>query len=115
MDKNIILSLVVVTNNEMKMEKMLGNSLNNQSFKEYELIIIDGRLYTSASAAYNAGGVKAKGYYILFLHHDIVFTSENSIKKIMEFSDLLNSEQFSLLGFAGAVNAEWKRTAGIFL
>ena len=61
MNKQVILSIVVVSNNKESLKSMLLSSLQIQSFNDYELIVVDGKLYTSASEAYNAGAEKAKG------------------------------------------------------
>lgn len=97
----IELSCIVATNDSQKLQNMLLNSLENQNFSDYELIVEDGRRFNSAGEAYHAGAQRAKGKFFLFLHHDIVFTSKNSLEKIAGYTKFLN-DQYTILGFAGA-------------
>ena len=94
------ISIVVVSNNEQKLNSMLLASLECQKGVKYELIIIDGNNYKSASSAYNEGAKKANCEYILFVHHDIVFTSDDALFNILEYKPLLNTS-YAILGVAG--------------
>ena len=103
MNEKKMLSFVVVSNDEKKLNGMLRSSLEMQSFTDYELIVVDGSKYRSASSAYNTGAKQAIGKYILFLHHDIIFTSVHAVEKMMNYVSLLDSNQYALLGFAGVL------------
>ena len=94
------ISIVVVSNNEQKLNSLLLPSLVSQKGVKYELIIIDGNRFKSASSAYNEGAKKANCGYILFVHHDIVFTSDDALFKILEYKSLLNTS-YAVLGVAG--------------
>ena len=106
-----VLSIVVVYNDYKKLYSMLIKSLETQTFTDYELISVDNsnNQFSSASSAYNYGGNRANGKYILFLHQDIIFTDKNSLNKIIAYADKLFPEKFSLLGFAGVQPGEFKK------
>lgn len=95
-----MLSIVVVSNNQEKLNDLLLDSLKKQVNVEYELIIVNGDDYSSASSALNVGADKTTAEYILFVHHDIVFNSYNSLANMLNYLDLLDKE-YALLGVAG--------------
>ena len=93
------LSIVVVSNDEEKLNSMLLSSLARQKNVSYELITINGRDYNSASAAYNEGAARATCDVILFVHHDIIFTSDDALFKILQNKSSFSN--YSILGVAG--------------
>lgn len=66
-----------------------------------ELIGIDNRhgRYPSAAAALNAGAGQARGDVLVFVHQDIVFSSEDSLKQIAQSAA---NNKDTIVGLAGA-------------
>lgn len=97
------LSIVVISNNQEKLEKELLNSLKMQDYQDYEMIIIDNTKneFKTASSANNEGVKRATGKYILFIHNDVVFKDKNSLSNIVQYFYLLDKKEYAILGFAG--------------
>lgn len=97
-----MISIVCASNNKEILENELLNSINNQNYKDYELIIVDTnqRKFESAAEALNYGGTKAKGEYIMFIHHDVIMKRENDLGDIAKKLD--NIKDFGIIGIAGA-------------
>lgn len=96
-----MISIVCATNDKTKLEEELKSSLEKQSFKDYELIVVDTnkKKFESAAEALNYGGNKAKGDYILFTHHDIIMYNKDELKKIVE--QIKKVDSFGIIGVAG--------------
>lgn len=98
-----MLSIICVYNNEKVLNKYLLASLNEQTFKDYELILIDSikMNFKSAAKALNYGVNIAKGEFFIFVHQDIKFLNKEVLNKINEY---LNTYQFGIGGVAGRIN-----------
>jgi hypothetical protein len=96
-----MLSVVCVYNNTEIYKKYLKKSLDMQENCDFELIEIDNNRsnYRSASEALNAGGMKAKGDFILFVHQDVCFSEASTLHQIEQ---MCLSEDFGIAGVAGA-------------
>lgn len=102
------LSIVTVTNNRDVLHSILISSLEEQDYRDYELIIIDSvqEHFSSASAAYNEGIRRSHGEVILFLHHDISFNSSSALGDVVRELGALD-HGYALLGFAGVVEGKY--------
>jgi len=92
-------SIVVVYNNEQALNKILLQSLKNQTV-QFELIALDNTKgkFKSAAEALNYGGKQAKGKYIIFVHQDIELDSDMWLEKTEKILDSIPD-----LGIAGVV------------
>ena len=90
-------TIVCVYNDTNIFQDYLLNSLKSQNIN-YELIAINNskNKYKSAAEALNAGGRKATGKYIMFVHQDVVFISKTSLKELETMLDSITK-----LGVAG--------------
>lgn len=77
-----MISLVCVYNNQKTLRNVLLKSLANQ-IVEFELITLDNtdNRYKSAAEAFNYGGSKAKGKYIMFVHQDMWLGSDSWLEE----------------------------------
>lgn len=95
-----MVSIICVSNKKNILEDILLPSLNRQDYKNFELIIIDSKMYNfkSASEALNYGASIAKGNLLIFVHQDLKFIDETGLRSIVEFS---NRYEFGIAGVAG--------------
>ncbi len=105
-----MISVACVYNNQESLKKHLLKSLANQSAK-FELITVDntGGQFKSASKGLNYSARKAKGKYLMFVHHDVVLCSRfwlEDVEKILENVPSLGvagcsgvSQEGKMLGF----------------
>lgn len=93
-----MISIICASNNEEILNDNLIKSLKEQTYKDYELIVVDTlkNHYEGACDALHSGALKAKGEYLLFCHHDINFLDKNSLKDIVD-----NIEEAGIIGVAG--------------
>jgi GT2 family glycosyltransferase len=77
-----MISIVCVYNNEVTLKNILLKGLENQT-AQFELITLDNRdkKYKSAAAAFNYGGEKVKGDYIMFVHQDMWLGSKSWLEE----------------------------------
>ena len=96
-----MLSIICPSNNKEILNKYLLNSLKKQSFKDYEIIIVDTlkNKYDGSIAALNAGIEKANGDLMMFVHHDVEFVEKDSLKNIMD--EINKIDDFGVIGVAG--------------
>lgn len=98
-----MISVVCVYKNKEILDKYLLRSLKNQTV-DYELILlnnIQGK-FNSASKALNLGGKKSKGKYIMFVHNDVMLSSDLWLEKVEKILDKLPN--FGIAGVAGKKN-----------
>lgn len=95
-----MLSLICSYNNRELLEDTLLKSLKEQSYTNYEIILIDSKAkgFLSASSALNYGAEKAKGNYLIFIHQDVYFTDKDILSKIDYFCA---HNEFGIMGVAG--------------
>ncbi len=76
-----MLSIICVYNDSKTLDDYLLKSINEQDIN-CELILIDNtkNSYSSAAAALNAGGKKANGDYLVFVHQDIKLDSQHWLR-----------------------------------
>ena len=98
-----MVSIICVFNNRKILENYLLKSLKIQKEVEYELILIDNtnNTFNSASSALNFGGKKAQGDFLIFVHQDISFKEEYTLKN---FVDKLYRYPNSIVGMAGMLD-----------
>ena len=103
-----MISLVCCYNN-LQQYKDMQKSLENQTV-EYELIGIDNRegKYKSSASVLNAGGGRAHGEILIFLHQDIIFEKENSLEN---FVKAIPNDRDSIVGLYGASHGKRKKIA----
>ena len=85
--KERMISVICVYNNKEILNDFLIKSIKQQSFIDYELILLDncGSHYKSAVEALNKGAMQAKGDILLFIHQDVFIIDENGFSKINKF------------------------------
>ena len=105
-----MISVVCCCNNIDQYESML-HSLHNQDV-EYEMVCIDNRLsdYKSAACALNKGGGISKGKILVFVHQDIIFKEEDSLRRLVEAVKL---HPLSVIGIHGASRGVRKNISGL--
>lgn len=98
-----MISIICPSNNKDILEKYLLKSLKKQTYLDYETIIIDTnkKKYNGCVEALYEGINKAKGEYLMFVHHDVCFTDKDELKNIIKYIDNLD---FGVVGVAGAAN-----------
>ena len=81
-----MISIITVVNNNNIFEQWLGSSLKMQEGIEYELITIDNtkNTYSSLEKAYMNGVMQAAGDWLMFVHPDVKFLHENTLKAFFE-------------------------------
>lgn len=96
----IYFSVICATNNEEILNSYLLPSLENQDFKNYELILLDAKKLGMHSAAevLNYGASIAKGEYFIFVHQDIKILFKNGLSNLKNYCD---NNNFGILGVAG--------------
>lgn len=95
-----MISIVTVYNNKQSLEEILLKSLKNQTAR-FELITLDNTegKFKSAAEAFNRGGRKANGKYIMFIHSDVDLSSNTWLE---DAEKILNSiENLGIAGVAG--------------
>lgn len=94
-------SIICVYNNKSVLDKCLIETLDEQTFRDYELILIDNTSgqYKNAGESLNFGASRAQGTYLLFLHQDVAFLSKTSLYELNRAVDEI--EPFGIVGLAG--------------
>ena len=97
-----MLSIICASNNKKILNECLVESLNKQTYKDFELIIVDTKetKYNSAADALMSGAKKSNGDTLMFVHHDVVMENEDELKNIVE--QIKKIDDFGILGIAGA-------------
>jgi len=97
-----MLSIICASNNKKILDECLGKSLKKQTYKDYELIVVDTKKYkyTGATDALMSGASEAKGDILIFVHHDVIMENENELNNIVE--QINKIDDFGILGIAGA-------------
>lgn len=98
-----MISIICCYNNENTYQNMLLQTLEKQTV-EYELIRIDNRKkrFKSAAEALNWGAKQSVGEILIFVHQDICFQDENSLKYIVSVFEKI-ARMGDIVGIAGAV------------
>lgn len=99
-----MISIICPTNNEEILNRDLKLSLKNQTFKDYELIVVNTlrKKYDSAVDALTEGINKAKGEYLLFVHQDVIMNDKDELRNI--YNHICKIQKFGLLGVAGVTS-----------
>lgn len=104
------LSFICVSNNQEMFDKYIVPSLQIQKNRDFEIIRVDSasKSYSSATAALNEGAARAKGEYLVFLHHDIVLENPDFIDEMLA---MIEGREFYVAGVAGSLRQGhvWKR------
>lgn len=97
-----MISIIVACNHFEILEKYLAASLKTQSFKDYELIVVDTKrqMFFSAAKALNYGASLAKGNLLVFAHQDICLLERDALQELW---DCAWNNDFGLAGVAGAI------------
>ncbi|WP_083494631.1 glycosyltransferase [Pyrodictium occultum] len=95
-----MISVIVVYNDVRILNEWLLESLKNQS-ADYELIALDNRKgdFPSAANAYNYGGLRARGDYLMFVHQDVRLLGNTWIEEAERI--LRNLPKLGAAGVAG--------------
>ena len=98
-----MISIICPSNNKKILDNMLVSSLNEQTYKDFELIVINSKEkgFTSAAETLNYGASLAKGEILVFCHQDIKLLDKKFLEKLV---DLSNSNDFGIAGVAGIAN-----------
>ncbi len=96
-----MISIISASNDKNILNKCLIKSLERQTYKEYELIVIDTtrKKYNGCIEAFEEGIKKSKGDILIFVHHDVIFEKEDELEKIVEN---IRKIDFGIAGVAGA-------------
>lgn len=105
------ISIVCCYNNEHMYKEILIQSLNRQSNRNFEIIGINNSTgkYSSCASALNYAIAHARGKYIIAVHQDFEFLSNESIDEIENFMN--NASENDVYGVAGAIV---DKNAGLF-
>jgi SAM-dependent methyltransferase len=108
-----MISVVCVYNKERTLKDVLLKSLERQTVR-YELITLDNRdnRYRSAAAAFNCGGERARGEYIMFAHQDMWLGSNSwleDVERILESIPDLGVAGVAGMSEKGGNNSERRR------
>lgn len=97
-----MLSIICASNNKQILEECLEQSLDKQTYKDFELIVVDTKKnkYIGASDALMSGAKKSKGDILIFVHHDVIFNTEYELENIVKQIEKI--KDFGILGIAGA-------------
>lgn len=97
-----MISIICACNDKKIMETMLKSSLKNQTYQDFELLIIDAKHhgFKSASQTLNYGVSLAKGNILLFIHQDVELFDKNILESIVEFDNKYN---YGIAGVCGVV------------
>ena len=98
MSSKPLFSIITCFNDPLTLEANVLASLRQQRNVFFELIAIDNtdRHFPSVSSAYNHGGQRATGDYLIFMHQDVYLTSCDWLENASNYLNLLPS-----LGAAG--------------
>ena len=104
---------VICCYNKAEEYAAMRKTLETQSVS-WELIGVDNRSqrFSSAAAALNWGAEQAQGDILLFLHQDILFLQENSLKELL--SGVYQAPGHVIVGLFGAKHGKEKRFFGDF-
>lgn len=96
-----MITIICPSNDEKILDKCLKKSLKIQTYKDYELIIVDTKNndYNGAVFAINNGIKQAQGDYIMVVHHDVIFQYEDELEKIV--NQINEIKDFGIIGVAG--------------
>lgn len=104
------LSVISVVNDKDTYEFGLKESLGQQSYTDYEIIKVDniGNKYDYLALAYEDGLERASGEWLCFIHPDMKFLNEDSLKKLVESVFAISEEhpEVKLFGAAGVTAGE---------
>jgi len=95
-----MISVICVSNDEKVLKTCLLAGLSKQTIA-YEFINVENRdgRFSSAAKALNHGGKDAKGRYLMFVHQDITFLSDDLLNKAERMMDSLSN--VGIAGVAG--------------
>lgn len=95
-----MISIICSYTNKELMDNMLIHSLSNQTYTDYELVLLDSKKlgFKSAAQALNYGAEQAKGDILVFAHQDIEFLDNNCLELINKFSEEID---YDIAGVAG--------------
>lgn len=100
-----MVSIITVVNNKKIFEGWLKSSLEMQVDFDYELIIVDNtdNKFLTLEQAYSDGLKRANGEWLMFVHPDVRFLHNKTLKKF--YKDIKNGEKdnknIALWGVAG--------------
>jgi len=98
----VTFSIISVYNDPDVLSDWLLGTLEEQSFDDYETVLVDntGDEHSSAADALNHGAEQANGEYYVFVHQDVRFPSPNFLSDLRSSVEDLSS--FGIAGLAGA-------------
>lgn len=100
-----MISIICPSNDEKILNKYLLSSLKKQTYKDYEIIVVDTikNKFNGCIDALNYGIKKSKGDILMFVHHDVEFTNKKELENIASYISNLD------YGIAGVAGASFKR------
>ena len=103
-----MISLICASNNEKVLNDMLIASLKEQTFNDYELIVIDSKIkgFNSAAETLNYGASISKGDILVFVHQDVRFLNNDALEKIHQYSIDFDFSVAGVAGTTGELNFE---------
>lgn len=93
-----MLSIIISSYNKSNFENIQNNIAETCGI-DYELIKIDNPNLMGICEAYNKGATKAQYHYLLFIHEDIIFHTQNWGELLIKH---LEKENTGVLGIAGS-------------
>lgn len=100
-----MISVICACNDISLYNKMLLPSMQRQTYRDWEAIVVDSKKegFCSAAETLNFGAAAAKGDILLFVHQDIEFLSDDCFEKIVSYCE---TENFGVAGVAGSIAKE---------
>ena len=96
-----MITIICASNNKEVLNNCLVKSLENQTYQDYELIIVDTnkKKFKGAVSAINYGIGKASSDYVMIVHHDVIFEKQDELQKIV--TQIEKIKDLGIVGVAG--------------
>lgn len=92
---------IIVCSIKPHLLEQFKNSVEETIGMEYEIVALDNRQNNySITKCYNLGASKARGEYLCFVHEDVIFSSKDWGRILVE---KMKDQSTGVIGFAGAI------------
>ncbi len=100
-----MISIICPSTDEGIRKKLLEASLEKQTFRDFELIVLNNRELgmDRASRVLNEGAKRARGEMLVFAHQDVALEDERFLEKLWKYGEAF---EFGIGGVAGTANGE---------